>query len=348
MEKISIIITMYNCEKYVERLLNSIVNQTYSNLQIILIDDGSTDETINVCKKYMNDSRIELISQKNSGVSAARNKGINMANGKYIYFCDSDDYLENNTIEKMLEKYIDYKVELVIAGFYSEVVGKHKYEDRIFVKEKLYNTKDDIKMDFVELWDKHLLYNVWNKLYSMDIIKKNNIYFPSYNWGEDIQFNRDYLMNISSMYNMEDCFYHYVRARKGAATEKYICDLFEIRKKEYYEFCEYFDKFGIEKNIYEEFVSRRHIERLVGCVENIANRESKLSLPEKVKKTKEIIYDSLTQECLKKAKLKSKKMKILVAPFRLKWPFCEVIICFGISLIKNNLPGLYNRMKNRR
>ena len=351
MDLVSIVITVYNCEKYIEKLLDSVINQTYKNLEIIIVNDGSKDDTLNICKKYSSrDKRIKIISQKNAGVSCARNKGIDKVTGKYIYFCDSDDYLELDTIEKMVDIYRQYDVELVVAGYFSEVETGNSLVsfDKIFNYDKCYSSRDELKKDFVLLWDKHLLYNIWNKLYLTKIIKDNKIYYPNYNWGEDIQFNRDYLLHISKLYNMSDCFYHYIRARKGSATDKYIENLFEIRKKEYYDFCDFFELYDIKQEQYLEFSARRHIERLVGCVENISRKESKLSFIKKVKRVREIICDKLTRKCLKEAKVKSLKMKILLIPFRLKLPIIELFMCYFIRFVKVRMPGLFNKLKNRR
>ena len=117
----------------------------------------------------------------------------------------------------MINIYKENYVELVTTGFYSEVLDEDESVrlcDKIFANTKIYHDKNEIKKDFVMLWDKHILYNVWNKLYLNDIIKKYDIKFPQYNWGEDIQFNRDYLYRINSLYNSEKCYYHYIRERK--------------------------------------------------------------------------------------------------------------------------------------
>ena len=114
MEKVSIIVPMFNSEKSVSKLINSLINQTYKNIEIILIDDGSTDQTTKICKNYINDPRIKMYFQEHSGVAAARNQAIQIASGKYMYFCDSDDYLELNMIEQMVNAYQKNHVSLVI------------------------------------------------------------------------------------------------------------------------------------------------------------------------------------------------------------------------------------------
>ena len=114
---ISIIIPIYNVEKYLEKCLDSILNQTYKNLEIILIDDGSTDNSPNICNSYCEkDKRIKIIHKNNEGVSSARNKGIELSKGKYIVFIDSDDYVSNEHIEVLYDCIISNNVDLVISN----------------------------------------------------------------------------------------------------------------------------------------------------------------------------------------------------------------------------------------
>lgn len=205
-KRYSIIIPVYNCQDYIGRCIESIINQKYKNYEIILIDDGSSDNSGTICDEYAKDNKqIKVIHKKNEGVSAARNDGLNQVSGKYICFLDSDDYIDKNyfdTIDKIIEKHNE--VELINFGFYSEVENS-KFEllssDIINYKEKYYNSQIKIKKDFVNLWDNTMLYNIWNKIYLTKIIKENEITFPNYNWGEDVEFNRIYLSKINNMYN---------------------------------------------------------------------------------------------------------------------------------------------------
>ena len=220
--------------------------------------------------------------------------------------------------------------------------------DEIYCDDKNYPNIEEIKKDFVTLWDKHLLYNIWNKMYKREIIEKHNIKFPDYNWGEDIEFNKEYLLQVNTLFNMQKCFYHYIRGRGTTITGKYIKNLYEIRLKENQEFKEYFDKFGIEKSNYEEFCARRHIERTLGCIENLFNEECNMSFKEKYKKIKQIIYDETTREELKKMKPQSKKVKILLIPYRIKSVLLAMIMGKGLAFCKKKLPKLFNSLKNKR
>lgn len=184
--KISVIIPIYNCEKYLERLINSILNQSYTSFELILINDGSKDNSGEIIKTYQ-DKRIKILDKENTGVSDSRNKGLEIATGELICFLDSDDYVSPNYFETIISYFEKYpKIELLNFGFYSETEND-KLErinyDLISYKEKYYENKEEIKKDFVELWDNTMLYNIWNKVFLNRIIKENSIEFSSHNWG---------------------------------------------------------------------------------------------------------------------------------------------------------------------
>ena len=169
MTKISIIVPVYNAEKYIGRCLHSLINQTLKDIEIIVIDDGSKDNTNKILQKYKD--RIKIIKQKNSGVATARNKGLEIATGEYIYFVDSDDWIEKDTLEKLYSKAIDNNYDCVMCNFWyindnkkwSGVVtnkkdiltaGINEYLTKIMFPvintEKSYKTTDELIQDLID------------------------------------------------------------------------------------------------------------------------------------------------------------------------------------------------------
>lgn len=133
--KVSIIIPVYNVEKYIRQCLESVINQTYKNIEIIVINDGTKDGSMKIVEEYLEDKRIKIINKNNGGLSSARNKGIEEATGEYIYFLDSDDWIEKDTIEVLVKNSKD--VDIIEANFF--------YFDEITkIKEKNKDISDDI------------------------------------------------------------------------------------------------------------------------------------------------------------------------------------------------------------
>lgn len=346
---ISVIIPIYNCEKYLDRLINSILIQEYKNFELILLNDGSTDGSKEKLETYK-DERIKIINKENTGVSDTRNTGLKIASGDLICFLDSDDYISPNYFETIIKYFKNNnKIELLNFAFYSETEDKNLNQisiDKISYHEYFYENKEEIKKDFVALWDNTMLYNLWNKVYLSKIIKENKIEFPKTNWGEDIIFNRIYLKCINNLYNSNKAFYHYIREREGALTKNYKENLFETRKKEYFEFNAYFESWNISEKKYIEFSSRRFIERILGCIENIYCK--KTTFKKRYREIKIIVSDSLTRQTIKIAKPKSKKTKIALIPIKLKSTLLTMLMGRIFHYIKVKHPSMFNMLKNRR
>lgn len=180
-ELISIIIPVYKVEKYLEKCINSIIGQTYTNLQIILVDDGSPDNSGKICDKYAKkDSRVEVIHKSNGGLSEARNSGIERAKGKYIGFVDSDDYIKEDMYEVLYNLITRFQADVSICNLY-DVVGDEKNIRNINEGIKEYNRIDILKE---VLMDKNIQSYAWNKLYKKELF--DNIKYPIGRKYEDI------------------------------------------------------------------------------------------------------------------------------------------------------------------
>ena len=171
---ISVIIPIYNVEKYLEKCSNSVISQTYKNLEMIWVEDGSPDDCGEICDNYKNkDNRIVVLHKKNGGLSDARNQGINIAKGKYITFIDSDDYVENNYIDYLYKLIKKYNTKVSVCSYYIEKEGKKKIDfGEKYYEEKL-NTEQALER---MLCEKGFSVSAWAKLYKKDLFEKIN--FP--------------------------------------------------------------------------------------------------------------------------------------------------------------------------
>ena len=221
-DKISVIVPVYNASKYLEKCLRSIINQSYKNLEIILINDGSSDESLKICNKYKtiysNIKVIDLI--KNCGVSYARNQGILNLSGKYIIFIDADDWLEYNMIEILYSNLIESNSDISICDYYIN------YED----KEEVHNnlTDDEIIID-KEIMYKYLIDEnyfggyLWNKMFKKEIIDDFKLKFnEEVKICEDLLFIAELLKNINKIiYCPSQKLYHYRRTQSSAVNFSY-------------------------------------------------------------------------------------------------------------------------------
>lgn len=239
MKKISIIVPCYNVEEYLRQCLDSIVNQTYTNLEIICVNDGSTDNTLSILNEYaLSDKRIVIIDQENMGASQARNKALKVATGDYIAFVDGDDWIEEIAIEKAIEKITELNCDLVFWSYnkcYIEnIFSNHIYgtEEKILFGNSyadFYKTIFGLTYDQLskpELLDS--ICTIWGKLYRKELI--GNIQFvdlQTIGTFEDGLFNIQCLNNGKRAFYIPECLYNYRKDNATSITTKYKQDLFE-------------------------------------------------------------------------------------------------------------------------
>ncbi|MBR5553537.1 MAG: glycosyltransferase family 2 protein [Clostridia bacterium] len=217
--KISVIIPVYKVEAYLPRCLDSVINQTYKNLEIILVDDGSPDKSGEICDKYAAlDERIKVIHQENRGLSEARNSGMNIATGDYIAFVDSDDWIESDTYEGMLKNIIEHDADLVVCGLW--VHHSNGNIDKIGLGNGVETlSQNEFLCKLVSMQDGTGY--AWNKLYNRKTLGKLQ-FLTSDGCSEDIRFNYRFTKNATKIIYIHELKYHYER-REGAITKGEFC-----------------------------------------------------------------------------------------------------------------------------
>lgn len=218
--KVSVIVPVYNVELYLNRCIESIVTQTYTNLEIILVDDGSTDNSGKLCDEWARkDNRIKVVHKKNAGLGFARNTGLDHANGDYVVYIDSDDYVAENMIETLLTALTKNKADTVYCGLNrvfpeGRIVEQPScYDNLVFEKEDIINM---VLLEMVgtvpeKYEDNYVVMSVWHGIYSMDLIRRHHIRFPSERqfMSEDIIYHIDYLKESQKVVYIKDCLYNY-------------------------------------------------------------------------------------------------------------------------------------------
>lgn len=217
MAEITIVVPVYNVEKYVAKCIDSILAQTFQDLEILLVNDGSTDNSAEICEKYAKkDSRIKVIHQKNQGLSAARNTGIEHASGKYIGFIDSDDYIEKDMYETLYQQMVENHADISVCGIYNEYVDviKRSYPKDEFI---VATQKEAIKM---VLEAKKLTVSAVNKLYKTEIFSE--LKYPVGKLCEDAHVILEIFLRADTITVSTVPKYHYVH-RANSITTKPFC-----------------------------------------------------------------------------------------------------------------------------
>ncbi|SFO24648.1 Glycosyl transferases group 1 [Pseudobutyrivibrio sp. UC1225] len=208
--KISIIVPVYNVERYLERCVKSLINQTYTDLEIILVDDGSTDNSGKLCDELAEvDSRIKVIHQNNHGLSGARNSGLDVSSGRYIFFVDSDDYIDTDTCDKLLASAIRYRADVVACGI-SKVFDTKPEAPFTNSKSGMWSGREAV-MEMMS--NNNICTTAWNKLYKSSLW--DEIRFPEERLHEDEATTYKILYKSTLVAYVPDCFYKYYQNQKS-------------------------------------------------------------------------------------------------------------------------------------
>ena len=223
--KISVIVPVYNVEKYLPKCLESIINQSFKDIEIICVNDGSTDSCLNILKSYQKkDKRIVILEQENQGVASSRNNGLNLAKGEYIYFVDSDDWLDENLLTKVYKNIIENDTDIVSFDCYNVYEASVVVNRRIPAFLKKYKNEVFNFNDFKDVAYQNC--TAWSKVYKKDFLLKNNLKFPDgCRFSEDAIFWFDVLAANPKISLLNECLYYY-RKRQDSLTQRSV-DLLE-------------------------------------------------------------------------------------------------------------------------
>ena len=298
---ISVLMPVYNSEKFLLETVQAVINQSYINWELILVDDGSTDNSKEICTKLMNDDkRIKYIFQENLGVSHTRNVALENAQGKYIVFVDSDDLIHEDYLKILINSIEKNNSDISVCNFIERKISNTgKVEDitREFYPKEVMEMSEmkDYIMDF---GNSGLLNPLWNKIYKREIIENNNITFDEkVETGEDFIFNLQYFRKVKKISFIKDSLYYYIRRNNNSITYKYIENMYE-KGWEIHWLLESFLKdmgFYNEENAYVLYGN--HLTGVFSAFLNLYHDHCKLTSKEKKAYIKKIISKSYVKEC---------------------------------------------------
>ncbi|WP_078545742.1 glycosyltransferase [Litchfieldia alkalitelluris] len=300
---VSIIVPIYNVEKYISRCFSSLMSQTLKDIEIIAVNDGSTDRSLSILKILAEkDRRIKIIDKNNGGVSSARNEGLRNASGAYIGFVDPDDWVDSRMYESLSQIAEEEKADIVMCSYIREF-GTHSKEKDFNLPEKVTFNNEEVKSkilrrlvgpineeiakpEFLDAWG-----TVWSKIYKSEIIQNNHLTFKDL---QEIGSNEDSLFNIEAVYHaksfvfVNEPFYHYWRANNQSETSGYKPNLMDKWFMLYQYIENFLDQHRLEKEFYVALNNRICINTL-GLGLNTISQHNKSSTRIKMKKIEEFL-----------------------------------------------------------
>jgi len=306
MPAISVIVPIYNMEQYLDRSIKSLLNQSFSDVEILLINDGSTDKSLDICKKYEKiDSRIKVVDKANGGVSSARNKGLKIASGDYIGFIDPDDWIETNMYESLYRKITNADYDIAMCNYVEDNNTTIK-EVRIQTNKEVLNKEDIIKWLIANLIGPkdlnsnadRIMGSVCRLLIKKEIIFKKQILFSEQlTLMEDLIWCIEVFANASKVIIDDGAYYHYMN-NEGSAVNIYRKNMKELQQT----VLNKIRNILIREQLYaihEERLSVRYVRMIIALLVNETHRENDKKLKEKLQEIKALCSDAELEKILK-------------------------------------------------
>lgn len=310
-KKVSIVVPIYNGEKYIDKCARNLMNQTYSNVEFILVNDGSTDATAEKCNHYADmDSRFVVLHKENGGVSSSRNAGTDIATGDYILYYDVDDDISENLIEDNIKLAHVNDADVVIFCFcYFNLDTNSRTENKLssgFVGDK----KDFFYGPLNETIDHEVFHAPWNKMYKLSFIKENNLSFiEGVSVYEDIIFNCKMLMHANRIVINNEMYYTYYVRSFGSAITKYVDRYFDFVTKFYSTALDYCSEFENNEEQIQKFTNVYVVLVYTNLKQISCNKE--LSFAQKNTLIESICNNETFRKAVIKSQLKEPRKKII-------------------------------------
>ena len=300
--KVSVVMPVYNADRYLAKSIESMLSQTLKEIELILVNDGSKDNSLRICEEYkIKDNRVTVINKKNEGACIARNIGIEKARGKYIQLVDADDYIESNMLEEQYNLAEETNAEVVMCGMKFDVYQKsgQVVTSESYYKDMVLKSQDDIKPIFMDLFDNLLFNYTHNKLYSSEFLKSNNLKFIE--WlpiDQDTNFNIDVFRKLNKLTISTKAYYHYVKTFDETIVTRYHANKFDVRTFRYDRLKQLLMDWDIYNDENRKKLASMYIHHVIECIEMFNHDKCSLSFKEKKQQIRNILDTEQVRECI--------------------------------------------------
>lgn len=353
----SVVMPAYQAEKYLGTAIESIQRQSFEDWELLIIDDCSSDKTFEIASDYeKKDSRIRVIHrEKNAGVSEARNLGITMAQGKYLWFVDADDTVEKTILSRVYDSLQENPAELVVFGLVEEYYsqdGKLEYKNTRKPPRMLLNTERDVRKQIILLEQQTLYGYPWNKVYDLIYMKNLGIRFEDYRKAkfiEDILFNIQFCMDIDSMNLLSAAPYHYAKRANESLTNEFVPEYYRLHRRRIETLWKQQKYWKIDMQRSRKILGGLFCRYILSALERNYDKRADISFLERRRFCRQIFADPLFLELVPYGKAEDSRMlKIALKLMQTKNVTLNLLFAFCIHLVRSKLPVIYSKVKSGR
>jgi glycosyltransferase involved in cell wall biosynthesis len=347
MPEISAIVPVYNCSQYLERSIRSILAQTFTDFELILVDDGSADGSGELCDRLAaEDSRIKVVHKENGGAGSARNAGMDIALAPFWVFPDSDDWMEPDMFEVLHKHMVETGADVAICGFTSNYdYEKPEHGEKTFPKAGFLSNLQDVRDFFVDYFPDGMAGYLWNKMYKADVIKNNNIRFTDMRRYQDGMFNLELFDHVSSAVLIDSCLYHYKLNDVQDVFVKYPVNKFELLSMLLTEYELQLSKWGLNKPQQMEKICSFFLRGVVSCIDSMYSPWWNFNGEQRKLYLKELADDIKVNEMLKIRKIYGRYPDLILSLLEKKHYLLIRLVVRSKIFLKKNCKSVFLTLK---
>ncbi len=351
--KYSIVMPIYNVQNYLRKSVSDIKRQSFSDFELILVDDCSTDSSGKLCDELAeDDEQIHVLHlASNGGLSNARNQGMDIARGEYILFLDPDDRYQASLLMEVEKSLKQNPAKLVLFGLtevYYDQNGKIEYEKPIVPVEGCFKTPKQVREHVLELESQTLFGYAWNKAYQLSYLRENKFQFQAVTMIEDVLFNIEVFRDLDSCNQISKPLYSYAIRKKGSLTTKYLPDYFALHERRIESICELYHTWNMESSEVLKGMGSIYCRYFLSALQRNCSSAAHMNHSQR-KRWVQKQFKSKTYKRLKSYLYpENRLLKLLAWGIRTEKTTLCVWIGRGIYIVKEKCPGIFSRLKQNR
>lgn len=349
----SVIMPIYNVEPFLAKAIDGVLNQTYKNVEIVLVDDASPDGCAAICDAYAEkyDNITAVHHPKNQGVSVARNTGLQYVRGDYVTFMDPDDSIESGLFQCVYESLLENEADAVVFGCTEDYYDKkgELFKSYVLAPEKAFCRSKEEVHDKIALLESGNFYGYpWNKFFRTSVIKENNLQYRKVVLIEDIDFNIQFFNHAETLNILDIGLYHYAKRGTTSLTSKYVPEYYAVHRERISLLCEQqknWNHFGeYEKSVYARLYARY----IVSALSRNCDKRAKMTHADRKKWVQDVFKDDLFLELIPSAQPNGAAMGVLLRILQRKSVTLSLLAGRFIFFVQNQMRSVFVKLKQKR